>query len=352
MPVLATPTVHLPEHVITQRETLDLAWRLHAGHPKIRLVTRMIEHAQVTKRHLIRPIEETLHHSGFEHRSTVFAAEAKKRVPPVVEQALAHADLAPRDIDAIVFISCTGFMMPSLTAWLINTMGFPSRTAQIPIAQLGCAAGGAAINRANDYCRAHPGSNALIICCEFCSLCYQPDDLDLGSLLSNGLFGDAVCAAVVRGDNNATGVLIDAQTSHVIPDTEEWISYAVKATGFHFRLNRGVPDTMRGFTPDITAFMRTQGRDITALDFYAVHTGGPRILEGLREHGGIPNDKLRHSWNALTDHGNVASVAVFDVLTRIAANPPGEGAVGMVAGFGPGVTMELALGRWTNGNIR
>jgi predicted naringenin-chalcone synthase len=77
-----------------------------------------------------------------------------------------------------------------------------------------------AINRASDFCRARPGANALIVSCEFCSLCYQPDDLDVGSLLSNGLFGDAVAAAVVRGDGKATGVRLEAQTSHVIPGTD------------------------------------------------------------------------------------------------------------------------------------
>ena len=36
---------------------------------------------------------------------------------------------------------------PSLTSWMINNLGFRTDTTQLPIAQLGCAAGGAAINR-------------------------------------------------------------------------------------------------------------------------------------------------------------------------------------------------------------
>ena len=40
MPVLCTPAVAVPEHVITQAETLDLARLLHADHPQIRLVLR------------------------------------------------------------------------------------------------------------------------------------------------------------------------------------------------------------------------------------------------------------------------------------------------------------------------
>src|SRR5262249_23507503 len=151
-----------------------------------------------------------------------------------VRVALASGGVDVRDIDAIVFVSCTGFLMPSMTAWLINNMGFRNDTRQIPIAQLGCAAGGAAINRACDFCNAYPGANVLIVACEFCSLCYQPTDSGVGSLLSNGLFGDAVAAAVVRG-HGGEGVQLERNSSYLVPDTEQWISYAVKATGFHFQ---------------------------------------------------------------------------------------------------------------------
>src|SRR5215831_2505520 len=284
-PVLCKPAVAVPEHVITQAETLAIAARLHADHPKLRLVLRMIENTGVAKRHLIRPIEETLVHTGFGHRNQVFEAEAKKRIPGVVSDALANAGLAAGDIGAIVLVSCTGFMMPSLTAWMINELGFGTDTTQLPIAQLGCAAGTGAINRASDYCIAHPGSHALIVACEFCSLCYQPDDLDVGSLLSNGLFGDAVAAAVVRGDGRGTGVRLDAQTSHVMPGTADWIAYEVKETGFHFRLNKGVPGTMQQVMPELIEFVRSQGHELANLDFHVVHTGGPRVLDALRSHG-------------------------------------------------------------------
>jgi len=345
-PVLCKPAVAVPEHVITQAETLAVAERLHASHPKLRLVLRLIENTGVAKRHLIRPIDETLAHTGFGHRNQVFEAEAKKRIPAVVGDALANAGLTTHDIGAIVLVSCTGFMMPSLTAWMINELGFRTDTAQLPIAQLGCAAGTAAINRASDFCRARPGAHALIVACEFCSLCYQPDDLDVGSLLSNGLFGDAVAAAVVRGDGQGTGVRLEAQASHVIPGTDTWISYEVKETGFHFRLNKGVPGTMQQVMPELVQFVRSQGHDLAKLDFHVIHTGGPRVLDALRSHGGVPAEALGDSWETLTNHGNIASAAVFDVLRRVAERSPADAATGIIAGFGPGITMELALGSW------
>jgi len=345
-PVLCKPAVAVPENIITQAETLALAARLHADHPKVRLVLRLIENTGVAKRHLIRPIEETLQHTGFGHRNQVFEEQAKARIPAVVQSALDNAGLKADDIGAIVLVSCTGFMMPSLTAWMINELGFRTDTTQLPIAQLGCAAGTGAINRASDFCIARPGSHALIVACEFCSLCYQPDDLDVGSLLSNGLFGDAVAAAVVRGDGMGTGVRLEAQTSHVMPGTADWIAYEVKETGFHFRLNKGVPGTMQQVMPELIQFVRSQGHELANLDFHVVHTGGPRVLDALRSHGGVAPEALGDSWETLSNHGNIASAAVFDVLRRVAERSPADSATGIIAGFGPGITMELALGRW------
>ncbi|GGT45849.1 hypothetical protein GCM10014713_44620 [Streptomyces purpureus] len=234
MATLCRPAISVPEHVITLDQTLELARRLHAGHPQLALALRLIANTGVRTRHLVQPVEATLDHPGFTARNALYEAEAKARVPETVRRALEHAGLGPEDIDMIVYVSCTGFMMPSLTAWLINTMGFRPQTRQLPIAQLGCAAGGAAVNRAHDFCTAYPQGNVLIVSCEFCSLCYQPTDLAVGNLLSNGLFGDAVAAAVVRGEGGR-GVRLEHNGSHLVPGTEGWISYAVRDTGFPVR---------------------------------------------------------------------------------------------------------------------
>ncbi|WP_310718180.1 type III polyketide synthase [Streptomyces lydicus] len=347
MAVLCKPAIAVPEHIITQDDTLELARRLHKDHSQLKLVLRLIEHTGVLKRHLIQPIDKVLKHPGLDARSAVYEQESKARVPAVVRQALDQAELEARQIDLIVYVSCTGFMMPSLTAWLINTLGFRSETRQIPIAQLGCAAGGAAINRAHDFCRAYPDSNVLIVACEFCSLCYQPSDLGVGSLLSNGLFGDAIAAAVVRG-RGGTGVRLERNGSYLIPHTEDWISYAVRSTGFHFLLDKRVPGTMEPLAPALRAVADQQRWNAGELDFYLVHAGGPRILDDLSRFLEVPPEAFRFSRATLTEYGNIASAVVLDALGRMFEEAsPREGHRGLLAGFGPGITAEMALGTWT-----
>jgi 1,3,6,8-tetrahydroxynaphthalene synthase len=347
MPRLCKPSVSVPKYTITMEETLEFAERVHAGKSQLPLALRLIRSTGVQKRHIVQPIEETLRHPGFEERNRIYELESKERCPEVIEQALANAEVTAQDIDVIIYVSCTGFLMPSLTAWLINSMGFRSDTRQIPIAQLGCAAGGAAINRAHDFCVAYPDSNALIVSSELCSLCYQPGDDGVGSLLSDGLFGDAVAAAVVRG-SGGTGIALERNASYLIPNTEEWISYAVRATGFHFQLDRRVPGTMEPLAPVLRELATDHSWDVSNLDFYIIHAGGPRILDDLAKFLDVDRKMFRYSWATLTEYGNIASAVVLEALRRLfEEDPPMPGAPGVIAGFGPGITAEMALGRWS-----
>ncbi|MGW5401057.1 type III polyketide synthase [Streptomyces sp. NPDC003952] len=349
-PVLCTPAVEVPEHIITVEETLELAARLHHGHQDLPLALRLIKNTGVRTRHLVQPIEVTLDHPGLEERNRVYVREAKRRIPAAVAAALANAQVSVAEIDAIVLVSCTGFTMPSLTAWMINELGFRTDTRQIPIAQMGCAGGGSAVNRAHDFCLAHPGTNALIVACEFCSLCYQPTDLTVGNLLSNGLFGDAVAAAVVRGTGGGRGMRLEANATRLVPGTEDWISYAVKPTGFHFLLDRRVPHTMQDLAPALTQVAGSHGWDAAELDFYVIHAGGPRILDDLSRHLTVKPAMFERSRDTLTQYGNIASAVVLDALRRTAESGllP-DGARGLLAGFGPGITAEITLGTWTTG---
>lgn len=346
MPILCKPAVAVPEHVITREQTLALCADMHRDHPRLSLALRLIANTGVEKRHLVLPIERVLHHPGFDERNDVYEEQAKLRVPPVVRQALDNAGLGIGDIDALVYVSCTGFMMPSMTAWLINDMGLRPDVVQIPISQLGCAAGAAAVNRAYDYCAAHPGSNVLIVACEFSSLCYQPTDLDVGNLLSNGLFGDGIAAAVVRG-HGGSGIELRYQSSYLLPNTEHWISFDIGAKGAHFRLDRRVPGTMADLAPVIARQARHHGWDASGLDLYVIHAGGPRILDDLAKHLHVTPDAFWASRQTLREYGNIASAVVLDVLRRaFEAGDIRDGARCLMAGFGPGITAELALGTW------
>ena len=349
MAVLHKPAMVFPDYVITLEQTLEIADRLHSTHSDLALALKLIRNTGVETRNLVQPLEETLRHPGFEQRNLLHERAAKQFVPRAVADAFANARKSAADIDAIIYVSCTGFMMPSMTAWMINELGFRSTTTQLPIAQLGCAAGGAAIARALDFCRAHRGANVLVVSCELCSLCYQPTDVAVGNLLANGLFGDAIAAVVVSDDpaSGVDGIELLSNAAYLIPGTVEWISYAVRATGFHFQLDKRVPTTMEPLAPVLRRVAEDYGWDAGLLDFYIIHAGGPRILDDLSKFLDVAPSQFRYSRETLTEHGNIASAVIFDALVRLFddMSMPKLGR-GMIAGFGPGITAEISLGEW------
>ncbi|TQI80583.1 1,3,6,8-tetrahydroxynaphthalene synthase [Serratia fonticola] len=343
MPILTKPSTVLPDYILTLDETIAFARKNFRALSYIDKAIEIIKNIGIKKRHLVMPMALTTRHSGFGYRNKVFDIEAKKLIPQAINEALANARLDCKDISAIIYVSCTGFSMPSLTAWMINEFNFPRNTVQIPIAQLGCAAGAVAINRAQDFIAAHPGSNVLIVSCEFCSLSYQPTDTSISSLLIDGLFGDAVTAAVVTSEARP-GLRLIINDSYLVPDSEEWISYDIEDTGFHFRLDKRVPEAMLSLAPIMNNLASRKNWNISELDFYIIHAGGPRILENIASTLNVPLEKFKYSFDTLMNCGNISSSVVLDTYRRMCE---GENITtnknGIIAGFGPGVTTEMNL---------
>jgi predicted naringenin-chalcone synthase len=72
---------------------------------------------------------------------------------------------------------------------------------------------------------------------------------------------------------------------------------------------------------------------------WAVHPGGPRILDVVRERLGLEEAQLGASRRVLADHGNCSSATVLLVLDELGDV---DGPVVAMA-FGPGLTLYAAL---------
>lgn len=61
---------------------------------------------------------------------------------------------------------------------------------------------------------------------------------------------------------------------------------------------------------------------------------------------GLPPEALVHSRNSMRENGNISSASVLDVLRRTVAEPPAEGAFGVMLAMGSGFSFELLLLQW------
>ncbi len=113
-------------------------------------------------------------------------------------------------------------------------------TIQLPVAQMGCVAGAAAVNRAFDHCQQSPNNNALIVTLETSSLCFDKYANRIQDFVTNSLFGDACAAVVMRGDDQTSGMKLTHSASHFLQQSEAFIRYDMTPRGFKFSLDKEV----------------------------------------------------------------------------------------------------------------
>ncbi len=313
------------------------------------LFERLQAHVGVDGRHLVLPREEYETIATFGATNDVWIQAATDLAEEATTCALARAGLDKSELDAIFFVSVTGIASPSIDARLINRMGLAPRIRRTPIFGLGCVAGAAGVARAADYVRAYPAHTALLVSVELCSLTIQRDDLSIANLISCGLFGDGAAAVIVAGaDRGLAGPRIVATRSIFYPGTEEVMGWNISEKGFRIVLTPEVPDMARKHLGhDTDEFLAGEGLKRSDIGCWLLHTGGPKVLEGMQDGLDLHDGQLAVSWDCLRKAGNLSSASVLQVLEEtMERRRPAPGTWGLLAAMGPGFCSELVLLRW------
>ena len=346
--IVATATA-LPPHTIT-RDDVKYSMGKVFDIPDRRLEAMMaiVDNAQVHKRHAIFPIEYTIEPRALAKTNNEYIEHAVKLGREAAEKCLERAGLRPDEIDLIITVSCTGFMIPSLDAHLINLMGFRSNVRRMPFTELGCAAGAMAIGRAADFIKATPGGNVLIIAVELPSLTFQRKDISQANLISSILFGDGAAAVVVSGNGHRGPKILDSET-YTFPDSLGAMGFDLRDSGFHILLAKDVPEMIgkkiRGLVED---FLQRHGRKMEEIKGWILHPGGARLLGNVETELGLKKCDTQPSWDILGNVGNLSSATILFILQEwLEKRPLKPGEYAMAAAFGPGFSAEFLLLQWT-----
>src|SRR5260370_32001972 len=108
----------------------------------------VVDNARVHKRPCIFPIDYTIEPRPLSKTNEEYQEHAIALGRRAAEECLAKAGVAPAEVDLIISVSCTGYMIPSLDVHLLNLMGFRNNIRRIPISELGCVSGPLALSRA------------------------------------------------------------------------------------------------------------------------------------------------------------------------------------------------------------
>jgi len=347
--IVATATA-VPSHVISRDDVKYYLGRVF-DIPDRRLEAMMsiVDNAQVHQRHVIFPIEYTVQPRSLEKTNQEYAEHAIALGQRAAEDCLKRAGMTPQDIDLIITVSCTGFMIPSLDAHLINLMGFRSDVRRMPFTELGCAAGAMALGRATDYLQSHVEGNALIIAVELPSLTFQRKDISQANLISSILFGDGAAAVIVSGKSGAPGPRILASETYTFPDSLNAMGFDLKDSGFHILLSKDVPEMIGARIESLVAgFLSRHGQTREAIRGWILHPGGSRLLSNVEEALKLSKCDTQPSWDVLGKVGNLSSATILFILQEwLEKRPLKKDDYALAAAFGPGFSAEFLLLQWT-----
>ncbi|MFI1192798.1 type III polyketide synthase [Micromonospora sp. NPDC020750] len=307
------------------------------------LAERIFANSGVNRRQAaVNPLLEDVSDWSTERRLRRYQVEALPLGKEAVGRALTAAGLDARDIGLFVVCSCTGYATPGLDILLARDLGMAPDTQRMFVGHMGCYAALPGLGAAGDFVTARQRP-ALLLCAELTSLHIQPATarLDTQQIVSHALFSDAAVAAVVLPGGR--GYALREVTSVTDTSTADHMTWEVTDTGFRMGLSPQVPQVLsthvRGLVDGLLA---RHGTRLTEVDGWAVHPGGPRILDVVERELALPSRALAASRATLQEHGNCSSPTVLLILDRLlrAAQPPDR--VLMLA-FGPGLTLYAAL---------
>ena len=324
-----------------QQELWDGFFADHYGHSRrARLI--FMRAGTETRHGVANPLLEDVTAWSTGRRMQRYAAEAPLLGKAAVSAALADAGLAPSEVGMLLVCSCTGYVTPGLDVVVARDLGMAPEVRRLSIGHMGCYAALPGLAAASDYVAAH-GRPAVLLCAELTSLHIQPPTEAVDQVVSHALFSDAAAAVVVSPDRTGLRVLdVVCRTDFAGADHMSW---EVTDLGFRMGLSPRVPDVLGQHVGEVIGDLLQRhglrGPDVAG---WAVHPGGPRILDVTERCLGLPPDALDASRTVLREHGNCSSATVLLVLRELMTGgtvPAGGPVVAMA--FGPGLTLYAAL---------
>ena len=334
------------------RNTADIIpfldhWLVGQDDRFIRKVKKIFEGAAVDKRYSIMEPSEVFTATSFEAKNDIYTREVIILGEQVLEKALQKAGWQPETLDYIITVSCTGIMIPSLDAYLINKLKLRQDIVRLPVTEMGCAAGISGIIYAKNFLQANPGKRAAVIAVESPSATFQLDDFSMANIVSAAIFGDGAACVLLSSDEDAQGPEILAEEMYHFYENEHMMGFKLTNSGLQMVLDIEVPDTIASHFPDIIhPFLKKQQLKIEDIDHLIFHPGGKKIVNMVEELFSDMGKNINITKEILRLYGNMSSATVLYVLEEIMAGNPQKGDKGLMLSFGPGFSAQRVLLQW------
>jgi alkylresorcinol/alkylpyrone synthase len=275
-------------------------------------------------------------------RMREFVPAARKLGAEAAWRALERGGVgAAAEVSDLLAVSCTGYSGPGLDVHLADDLGLGDRVQRLAIGHMGCYAALPALRTAAALATAS-GGRALVTCVELCTLHTQPPRTREDAVYL-ALFGDGAAAALVGAGGD--GPVIAGSATVTVPRSEERMGWLVEDEGFRMWLSPRVPALVeRGVGGLVDELLRPHGLTAADVAHWAVHPGGPEIIDRVQRRLRLGDAQVARSREVLADGGNRSSATVLFILEQLLGGgevEPGQWIVALA--FGTGLTLEALL---------
>ncbi|SFD27328.1 type III polyketide synthase [Spirosoma endophyticum] len=312
-----------------------------------RKVKKIFENAAVDTRYSIMSPTEVFSKTSFEEKNAIYARESIKLGEDVFKKALHKANWNVTDIDYLITVSCTGLMIPSLDAYLINSLKMRQDVVRLPVTEMGCVAGISGLIYAKNFLKSNPGKRAALLAVESPTATFQLDDFSMANIVSAAIFGDGAACVLLSSHDEDEGPEIVAEEMYHFYEATHLMGFNLTNSGLQMVLDKAVTDTIATHFPAIVQpFLEKNQLTINDISHLIFHPGGRKIVEVVQELFGKLGKNIDDTKEVLRLYGNMSSATVLYVLERFMEKQPEKGSYGLMLSFGPGFSAQRVLLKW------
>jgi alkylresorcinol/alkylpyrone synthase len=307
----------------------------------MRITEKLFSHPSINNRYFAFEGPDQLVDEDPDRRMDRYAHWAVKLSSRAARVAMDRAGVGPSDVSALVVNTCTGYICPGISNYLIEGMGLSRSLRAYDLVGSGCGGAIPNIQVCEGLLSRDEQGVALSVSVEICSATYQMGN-DPSLIVSNAIFGDGAAASVVW--RHEGGLRLMASHSLHLPEHREDIRYVYKGGQLHNQLSVSLPGKSgRAVAELIRQLIAPFDLSVADIKHWAIHAGGAKVIDAVRDQAGLTEQQCTASRRILSDYGNMSSATVWFVLQDLWQNGMADGDWGVMVAFGAGLSAHAYL---------
>jgi predicted naringenin-chalcone synthase len=244
----------------------------------------------------------------------------------------------------LLHVTCTGYSAPSGAQKIVSKR--KASTAVIHVYHMGCYGSFPALRIAQGLT-----SDTDVVHTEICSLHLDPLTCEIEQFIIQSLFADGFIKYSLSSQAKELEIL--SLHEEIIPDTTHCMAWHSADFGMKMTLNKEVPFLIRKALPQLLDTLAKKANmplpDLIETAFFAIHPGGPKIVEQISELLNLNPWQISQSREIMENCGNMSSATLPHIWQKMASSSlvPPEALIVSLA-FGPGLTFCSGLFKKVN----